>query len=275
MPRCLRALPEHHACLLLQPVAAQCERAIAIGDPSGGVRRPPKRHLAVRDSDVGVVVFGLSETRDTVHERDCVAERAELERSLERTLDLVPVVHDRSIAAPVRTGGREPPLRHLAQRVRETNTTMESTRYLIVGGGMTGDAAVKGIRERDADGSIVLVGAAGDEVEQPVGARLVLVRHPDAAGVETRMPATAVELHVRVAADDRRDVEPVEEEGDPLLGRPLGEDVDVVARRGVAVEDVADRWVSGQLVEELDLLLAQLRARRLENSGGASPSSPG
>jgi 3-phenylpropionate/trans-cinnamate dioxygenase ferredoxin reductase component len=36
---------------------------------------------------------------------------------------------------------------------------MESTRYLIVGGGMTGDAAVKGIRELDADGSIVLVSA--------------------------------------------------------------------------------------------------------------------
>ena len=36
---------------------------------------------------------------------------------------------------------------------------MESTRYLIVGGGMTGDAAVKGIREHDADGSIVVVGA--------------------------------------------------------------------------------------------------------------------
>jgi NADPH-dependent 2,4-dienoyl-CoA reductase/sulfur reductase-like enzyme len=36
---------------------------------------------------------------------------------------------------------------------------MESTRYLIVGGGMTGDAAVKGIRERDRDGSIVLVSA--------------------------------------------------------------------------------------------------------------------
>ena len=36
---------------------------------------------------------------------------------------------------------------------------MEETRYLIVGGGMTGDAAVKGIRERDADGAIVLVGA--------------------------------------------------------------------------------------------------------------------
>ena len=33
------------------------------------------------------------------------------------------------------------------------------TKYLIVGGGMTADAAVKGLREHDADGSIVLVGA--------------------------------------------------------------------------------------------------------------------
>jgi NADPH-dependent 2,4-dienoyl-CoA reductase/sulfur reductase-like enzyme len=33
------------------------------------------------------------------------------------------------------------------------------TNYLIVGGGMTADAAVKGIREHDVDGSIVLVGA--------------------------------------------------------------------------------------------------------------------
>jgi 3-phenylpropionate/trans-cinnamate dioxygenase ferredoxin reductase subunit len=36
---------------------------------------------------------------------------------------------------------------------------MRTTRYLIVGGGMTGDAAVRGIRESDPDGSIVLVGA--------------------------------------------------------------------------------------------------------------------
>jgi 3-phenylpropionate/trans-cinnamate dioxygenase ferredoxin reductase component len=36
---------------------------------------------------------------------------------------------------------------------------VESSRYLIIGGGMTGDAAVRGIRERDADSSIVLVGA--------------------------------------------------------------------------------------------------------------------
>jgi 3-phenylpropionate/trans-cinnamate dioxygenase ferredoxin reductase component len=39
---------------------------------------------------------------------------------------------------------------------------MRSTRYLIVGGGMTGAAAVKGIREHDPDGSIALVGAEPD-----------------------------------------------------------------------------------------------------------------
>ena len=37
-------------------------------------------------------------------------------------------------------------------------------RYLIVGGGMTGDAAAKAIREHDPDGSIVLV---GDEQHPP------------------------------------------------------------------------------------------------------------
>ncbi|HET7572275.1 MAG TPA: FAD/NAD(P)-binding oxidoreductase [Gaiellaceae bacterium] len=36
---------------------------------------------------------------------------------------------------------------------------MHSTRYLIVGAGMTGDMAARGIRDHDSDGSIVLVGA--------------------------------------------------------------------------------------------------------------------
>lgn len=36
---------------------------------------------------------------------------------------------------------------------------MSASRYLIVGGGMTADAAVHGIREIDADGTITLVGA--------------------------------------------------------------------------------------------------------------------
>ncbi len=39
---------------------------------------------------------------------------------------------------------------------------MATARYLIVGGGMTADAAAKGIREHDSDGSIVLVGAEPD-----------------------------------------------------------------------------------------------------------------
>jgi NADPH-dependent 2,4-dienoyl-CoA reductase/sulfur reductase-like enzyme len=39
---------------------------------------------------------------------------------------------------------------------------VSSYRYLIVGGGMTGDAACRGIREHDADGSIGLVGAEPD-----------------------------------------------------------------------------------------------------------------
>jgi 3-phenylpropionate/trans-cinnamate dioxygenase ferredoxin reductase component len=36
---------------------------------------------------------------------------------------------------------------------------MEETRYLIVGGGLTGDAACRGIRDVDGEGRIVLVGA--------------------------------------------------------------------------------------------------------------------
>jgi NADPH-dependent 2,4-dienoyl-CoA reductase/sulfur reductase-like enzyme len=36
---------------------------------------------------------------------------------------------------------------------------MTTTTYLIVGGGMTGDMAAKGVREHDADGRIVVVGA--------------------------------------------------------------------------------------------------------------------
>ena len=41
---------------------------------------------------------------------------------------------------------------------------MDSTRYLIVGGGLTADAACKGIRERDHDGRILVV---GDEPHPP------------------------------------------------------------------------------------------------------------
>jgi 3-phenylpropionate/trans-cinnamate dioxygenase ferredoxin reductase subunit len=90
---------------------------------------------------------------------------------------------------------------------------MSSTRYLIVGGGMTGDAAVKGIRERDPDGSIVLVGAE----PHPPYARPPLTkglwagkdeakiwRGTQEAGVDLRLGRRIVslELDARRATDD-------------------------------------------------------------------------
>ena len=36
---------------------------------------------------------------------------------------------------------------------------MNTTKYLIVGAGMTGDMAAKGIREHDSEGSITMIGA--------------------------------------------------------------------------------------------------------------------
>jgi 3-phenylpropionate/trans-cinnamate dioxygenase ferredoxin reductase component len=90
------------------------------------------------------------------------------------------------------------------------------TRYLIVGGGMTADAAVKGIREHDGDGSIVLVGAephppykrppltkglwsGGDEAKiwkntADAGAELILGRR-----------IVALDLAARRATDDQGD----------------------------------------------------------------------
>jgi 3-phenylpropionate/trans-cinnamate dioxygenase ferredoxin reductase component len=90
---------------------------------------------------------------------------------------------------------------------------MSATRYLIVGGGMTGDAAVKGIREHDADGSIVLVGAE----QQPPYARPPLTkglwsgsdeakiwRGTEDAGAELRLGRRIVSLDLdgRRAIDD-------------------------------------------------------------------------
>jgi 3-phenylpropionate/trans-cinnamate dioxygenase ferredoxin reductase component len=93
---------------------------------------------------------------------------------------------------------------------------MESTRYLIVGGGMTGDAAVKGIRERDVDGSIVLVSAE----RHPPYARPPLTkglwsgadeakiwRGTEAAGADLRLGRRIVSLDLdrRRATDDAGD----------------------------------------------------------------------
>ncbi|HET8528221.1 MAG TPA: FAD/NAD(P)-binding oxidoreductase [Gaiellaceae bacterium] len=91
---------------------------------------------------------------------------------------------------------------------------MTTTRYLIVGGGMTADAAAKGIREHDAEGGIVLVGAephapykrpplskglwsGGDEAK-------IWKKTDEVPGVELRLGRriTAVDLEARTAVDD-------------------------------------------------------------------------
>jgi NADPH-dependent 2,4-dienoyl-CoA reductase/sulfur reductase-like enzyme len=91
---------------------------------------------------------------------------------------------------------------------------MHSTRYLIVGGGMTGDAAAKSIREHDADGSIALVGddpqppykrppltkglwSGGDEAKIWCGTA--------DAGVELRLGRriNAIDVDARRATDDQ------------------------------------------------------------------------
>lgn len=90
---------------------------------------------------------------------------------------------------------------------------MHSTRYLIVGGGMTGDMAAKGIRDHDPDGPITLVGA---EPHPPYkrpplskglwkGAEEGTVWRQPAEGVELRTGRriVALDLEARRATDDR------------------------------------------------------------------------
>jgi 3-phenylpropionate/trans-cinnamate dioxygenase ferredoxin reductase subunit len=91
---------------------------------------------------------------------------------------------------------------------------MQTTRYLIVGGGMTADAAVKGIREHDADGAIVLV---GDEKHAPYkrppltkglwsgGDEAKIWKNTGDLGVELQLGRRIVELDLdaRRATDDQ------------------------------------------------------------------------
>ena len=94
---------------------------------------------------------------------------------------------------------------------------MATYRYLIIGGGMTADAAVRGIRELDADGSIGLVGSEpdppynrppltkalwkGDQLES-------IWRKTGEAGVDLHLgrTVTALDLPARRATDDHGDV---------------------------------------------------------------------
>jgi NADPH-dependent 2,4-dienoyl-CoA reductase/sulfur reductase-like enzyme len=90
---------------------------------------------------------------------------------------------------------------------------MHTTRYLIVGAGMTGDMAAKGIREHDSDGAITLVGA---EPHPPYkrppltkglwkGAPEEKLWREPAEGVEllTGRRIVSLDLDAHTAADDR------------------------------------------------------------------------
>lgn len=91
---------------------------------------------------------------------------------------------------------------------------MSDYRYLIVGGGMTGDAAVKGIRELDADGSIGLVGAEAHApyARPPLSKALwkgkdedSIWRGTEEAGADLHLGRTIVSLDLdgHTATDDR------------------------------------------------------------------------
>jgi 3-phenylpropionate/trans-cinnamate dioxygenase ferredoxin reductase component len=90
---------------------------------------------------------------------------------------------------------------------------MHETRYLIVGAGMTGDMAAKGIRDHDADGSITLVGAEAHRPYKRPPLSKGLWHGGDESSV-WRVPAEAVDVRVgrrivlvdpeaKLAADDR------------------------------------------------------------------------
>jgi NADPH-dependent 2,4-dienoyl-CoA reductase/sulfur reductase-like enzyme len=89
---------------------------------------------------------------------------------------------------------------------------MDTTRYLIVGGGMTGDAAVRGIREHDADGRIVLVGAEPHPPYKrpPLSKKLwaggeesSIWKNTEAADLVLGRRITALDLDARTATDDQ------------------------------------------------------------------------
>src|SRR5579859_3977914 len=90
---------------------------------------------------------------------------------------------------------------------------MKPTRYLIIGGGMTGDAAAKSIREHDPEGSIRIVGSEqhAPYARPPLskglwlgGAEDKIWLHTREAGVELRLGRRIVTLDIEAqwATDD-------------------------------------------------------------------------
>ena len=73
---------------------------------------------------------------------------------------------------------------------------MPDYRYLIVGGGMTADAACRGIRDHDTDGTIGLVGAEPDPPYNRPPLSKALWQGKDEATVWRGSAELGVELHL-------------------------------------------------------------------------------
>ncbi len=95
--------------------------------------------------------------------------------------------------------------------------TLEHFRYLIVGGGMTADAAVSGIRDIDSEGTIALVGADAEAPysRPPLSKGLWKGDDPESvwrhtaergAVVRTGRSITSIDLAEKRATDDRQAV---------------------------------------------------------------------
>ena len=82
---------------------------------------------------------------------------------------------------------------------------MPDYRYLIVGGGMTADAACRGIRDHDPDGSIGLVGEESDPPYSRPPLSKALWQGKDEAKIWRGTAELGVELHLarRVVTVDR------------------------------------------------------------------------
>jgi len=117
---------------------------------------------------------------------------------------------------------------------------METSKYLIIGGGMTADAAVRGIREHDADGRIVLV---GDEPHPPYkrpplskklwagGEESSIWKNTEGADLVLGRRITALDVDAHTATDDHGETYEFEKVLLATGGSPRrlgGEDGDVV-----------------------------------------------
>jgi 3-phenylpropionate/trans-cinnamate dioxygenase ferredoxin reductase component len=72
---------------------------------------------------------------------------------------------------------------------------MSTYRYLIIGGGMTADAAVRGIRDHDADGTIGLVGAEAHEPYARPPLTKALWKGQEESSVFRGTPEFSVDIH--------------------------------------------------------------------------------